>query len=69
MPVMMTKVRWDDWPDPKLHDVAVLQGLKHHEEPAAGLVPVPVSSAVNTVAVNNADLIKEIELGEPETLF
>jgi putative SOS response-associated peptidase YedK len=69
MPVMMTKVRWGDWLDPKLHDVAVLQGLMHHEEPAAGLVPVPVSSAVNTVAVNNADLIKEIELGEPETLF
>jgi putative SOS response-associated peptidase YedK len=69
MPVMMTKDRWVDWLDPKLHDVAVLQGLMHHEEPAAGLVPVPVSSAVNTVAVNNADLIKEIELGEPETLF
>jgi len=33
------------------------------------LVPVPVSSAVNTVAVNNSELIKEIELGEPETLF
>jgi hypothetical protein len=52
-----------------LHDVAVLQGLMHHDEPAAGLVPVPVSSSVNTVAVNNPDLIKEIELGEPETLF
>jgi hypothetical protein len=41
----------------------------HHEEPAAGLVPIPVSSAVNTVVVNNSELIKEIELGEPETLF
>ena len=69
MPVMMAKERWSDWLDPKLHDVAVLQGLMHHEEPAAGLVPVPVSSSVNTVAVNNPDLIKEIELGEPETLF
>ena len=69
MPVMMAKDRWGEWLDPKLHDVAVLQALMHHEEPAAGLVPVPVSSAVNTVAVNNPDLIKEIELGEPETLF
>ena len=69
MPVMMAKDRWGEWLDPKLHDVAVLQGLMHHEEPAAGLVPVPVSSAVNTVAVNNSELIKEIELGEPETLF
>ena len=41
----------------------------HHEDPAAGLIPVPVSSAVNTVAVNNPGLIEEIELGEPETLF
>jgi putative SOS response-associated peptidase YedK len=69
MPVMMEKDRWSDWLDPKLHDISVLQGLMHHEAPAAGLVPVPVSSAVNTVAVNNPDLIKEIELGEPETLF
>jgi putative SOS response-associated peptidase YedK len=69
MPVMMSKERWGEWLDPKLHDVAALQGLMHHEEPAAGLVPVPVSSAVNTVAVNNPELIKEIELGEPETLF
>jgi len=69
MPVMMSKDRWGEWLDPKLHDVAVLQGLMHHVEPAAGLVPVPVSSAVNTVAINNSDLIKAIELGEPETLF
>jgi len=69
MPVLMTKDRWSEWLDPKLHDVAVLQGLMHNAEPAAGLVPVPVSSAVNMVAVNNSELIKEIELGEPETLF
>ena len=69
MPVMMSKDRWADWLDPKLHDVAILQGLMHHEDPAAGLIPVPVSSAVNTVAVNNPGLIEEIELGEPETLF
>jgi putative SOS response-associated peptidase YedK len=69
MPVLMAKDRWSEWLDPKLHDVTVLQGLMHHEEPAAGLLPVPVSSAVNSVAVNNSELIKEIELGEPETLF
>ena len=69
MPVMMSKDRWADWLDPKLHDVAILQGLMHYEDPAAGLIPVPVSSAVNTVAVNNPGLIEEIELGEPETLF
>lgn len=69
MPVMMSKERWADWLNPKLHEVATLQALMHHEAPAAGLRPIPVSSAVNTVAVNNPDLIKEIELGEPETLF
>jgi putative SOS response-associated peptidase YedK len=69
MPVMMAKDRWGDWLDPKQHDVTALQALMHHADPALGLVPIPVSSAVNSVATNNLNLIKEIELGEPETLF
>jgi putative SOS response-associated peptidase YedK len=39
------------------------------DEPDAGLVAVPVSSRVNLVANNGAELIAPIELGEPETLF
>jgi putative SOS response-associated peptidase YedK len=38
-------------------------------EPAVGLRFWPVSDAVNSIRNNGVELINEIELGEPETLF
>lgn len=69
MPVIMPSDRWADWLNPKLHEVLELQDLMRNDDPAKGLIPIPVSSSVNSVAQNNPTLIQEIELGEPETLF
>jgi putative SOS response-associated peptidase YedK len=39
------------------------------ESPASILIARPVSRAVNSVLKNSKELIEEVELGEPETLF
>jgi putative SOS response-associated peptidase YedK len=69
MPLLMPSERWADWLNPKLHKIEALQQLMENIRPAEGLIPIPVSSSVNTVAQNNSDLISKIDLGEPETLF
>ena len=69
MPVFMPRDRWDDWLDPKNRDIPYLQSLMQNEAPAAGLVYRPVASRVNVVANNGPELIEEIALGDPETLF
>lgn len=69
MPVMMARDRWDHWLDPRNRDIEGLIELMHHERPAEGLNPVPVSTRVNIVANNGPELIIPIELGESQTLF
>ena len=69
MPVMMARDRWDQWLDPKNRDIEDLIALMRHQHPAEGLHPVPVSTRVNIVANNGAELIIPIELGESQTLF
>lgn len=69
MPVMMPIDRWEEWLDIDNRDVDSLIGLLDIPEPDRNLVAYPVSTRVNLVAHNGPELIKEIELGEPETLF
>lgn len=69
MPVMMPADRWDIWLDPKLRDIDEVIALMKLTEPDKGLLAHPVSPRVNVVANNGPQLIEEIELGEPETLF
>ncbi len=69
MPVFMARDRWSEWLDPQNREVEKLQGLMANANPAAGLITRPVSSRVNLVANNGPELISEIELGEPQTLF
>ena len=69
MPVFMPEERWGDWLDPEGRDINRLIKLMVNEDPAAGVVPVPVSSRVNLVANNGPELSAPIELGAPETLF
>ena len=74
---------WDRWraPDgsykesaalitrPAVEFLAEIRGLLNLSAPAKGLQAHPVSSRVNSTINNGPDLIKEIELGEPQTLF
>jgi putative SOS response-associated peptidase YedK len=69
MPVFLPKDRWDSWLDKKNNEIAKVRSLMEVAEPAAGLRFWPVSDAVNSIRNNGVELINEIELGEPETLF
>lgn len=69
MPVFMPEDRWDIWLDPKNREIETLIPLMDIPNPAAGLVTRPVSSKVNLVANNGAELIAPFELGEAQTLF
>ena len=69
MPVFLPRDRWDSWLDKKNNEIAKVRSLMEVAEPAAGLRFWPVSDAVNSIRNNGVELINEIELGEPETLF
>ena len=69
MPTFLPEVRWDSWVDRDLHEIAHLQGLMKVEVPDLGLHAVPVADLVNSIRNNGPELIQEIELGEPQTLF
>ncbi len=69
MPVFMPHDRWDAWLDPSNKEVEALRNLMVVPSPESIVIARPVSSAVNTVANNGAELIAPIDLGEPETLF
>jgi putative SOS response-associated peptidase YedK len=69
MPTFLPKDRWDSWLDPRINDVAEIRKLMELSAPAAGLAAHPVSTMVNTTRNNGPELISEIELGEPTTLF
>jgi len=69
MPTFLPRDRWDAWLSPNLNNSEQIRGLLNLTEPALGLQAHPVSSRVNATINNGPELIKEIELGEPETLF
>jgi putative SOS response-associated peptidase YedK len=69
MPVFLPRDRWDSWLDKKNNEIAKVRSLMEVAEPAVGLRFWPVSDAVNSIRNNGVELINEIELGEPETLF
>jgi putative SOS response-associated peptidase YedK len=49
--------------------VEEIQKLMELAEPAKGLRAHPVSTRVNATRNNGADLISEIDVSEPNTLF
>jgi putative SOS response-associated peptidase YedK len=69
MPTFLPVDRWDAWLDPKLNSVEEIQKLMELPEPARGLRAHPVSTRVNAIRNNGADLISEIDVSEPHTLF
>ena len=69
MPVFMPRNRWDAWLDPENKEIADLRNLMQVQSLESIVKAHPVSSQVNSVANNGAQLIEAIELGEPETLF
>ena len=69
MPTFLPRDRWNDWLEPVAKSEAHLKALLDLPDPAHGLQAHPVSSQVNSARNSGADLIKPIELGEPETLF
>lgn len=69
MPVMMPRERWDHWLDPKEREISRAISIMNIAYPDQGLRAYPVSKKVNLVAHNGPDLISEIDLGAPQTLF
>jgi putative SOS response-associated peptidase YedK len=69
MPVMLPEDRWDSWLDSTQRDPLAALQLLRVDKPDYGLKADPVSSRVNLVANNGAELIIPITLGEPTTLF
>ena len=69
MPTFLPPDRWDAWLDPKLNDVEEIRSLMNLDHPALGLVAHPVSTKVNATRNNGPDLITEIDVSEPGTLF
>ena len=72
MPVLLPKDRWSTWLSAEtLAAAQVPQYLDLLElpKPDAGLAIRPVSTSVNNARNHGPELINEIELGEPDTLF
>jgi putative SOS response-associated peptidase YedK len=69
MPVILPKDRWESWLDPSLQEAAELRELMEFFRPDAGLTVHAVSHSVNSVANNGIAMIRQVTLGEPETLF
>lgn len=71
MPLFLSHDDWEPWLDPSVTDVSLLQGvLRQGLTPeSAGLVANPVSTRVNKISNNGAELVTPIELGEQETLL
>jgi putative SOS response-associated peptidase YedK len=69
MPTFLPTDRWGAWLDPKLNEVEEIRKLMELSDPATGLRAHPVSTKVNATRNNGADLITEIDVSEPNTLF
>ncbi len=72
MPVLLPKDRWGNWLSAETltsSQVPQYLDLLDLPKPDAGLAIRPVSTAVNNARNHGPELIAEIELSEPETLF
>ena len=69
MPLFLPRDRWDAWMNPELTEVAEIRALMDIPRPDVHLRYWPVSTMVNSIRNNGAELIAPVELGEPETLF
>ena len=69
MPLFLLRERWGAWMDSNVTDVEEIRTLMQVPDPDAHLRYWPVSTLVNSIRNNGAELIAPIELGEPETLF
>ena len=69
MPLFLPRDRWGAWMDSKVNDVEEIRSLMQVPDPDAHLRYWPVSTLVNSIRNNGAELIAPIELGDPETLF
>ncbi|MEJ6573762.1 MAG: SOS response-associated peptidase [Actinomycetes bacterium] len=69
MPTFLPVEHWDSWLDPKLNVIEKVRALMEIPEPTAGLRAYPVSTRVNATRNNGADLISEIDVSVPNTLF
>lgn len=69
MPVFMPSERWEEWLDPQRREIADLRSLMEYSEALQGLTAHAVSTSVNAVRNDGAELIRPIALGDPETLF
>ena len=69
MPLFLPRERWGAWMDSNVTDVEEIRTLMQVPDPHAHLRYWPVSTLVNSIRNNGAELIAPIELGEPETLF
>jgi len=69
MPTFLPKQRWEQWLNPALKAVDQIKGMLEFDDPASGLQAIPVSAKVNSARNSGPELIAQIELGEPETLF
>ena len=69
MPLFIPRNRWEKWMDSELTEVEEVRDLMVIPKPDDHLRYWPVSTLVNSIRNNGAELIAPIELGEPETLF
>ena len=69
MPLFIPRNRWEKWMDSELTEVEEVRALMEIPKPDDHLRFWPVSTMVNSIRNNGAELIAPIELGEPETLF
>jgi putative SOS response-associated peptidase YedK len=69
MPTFLPVDRWDAWLNPNLNEVEEIRELMELSDQAAGLRAHPVSTKVNATRNNGADLISEIDVSVPNTLF
>jgi putative SOS response-associated peptidase YedK len=76
MPTFLPADRWDLWLNPDLKNVDEIRDLMNFDipnptiaTPDAHLAAYPVATLVNSTRNNGPELIKEIELGESQTLF
>lgn len=69
MPLFLPRDRWDAWMNPELTELAEIRTLMDIPRPDDHLRYWPVSTMVNSIRNNGAELIAPVELGEPETLF
>ena len=69
MPLFLPRNRWEKWMDSELTEVEEVREMMVIPKPDDHLRYWPVSTLVNSIRNNGAELIAPMELGEPETLF